>query len=143
MNWWAWAMGGAILLGSELGFVSAQLYLVFIGAAAIMTGLTVLCAPSMPPSWQWALFSLLAIVSMLAFRARLHGRLHRRSPSVQTGLAGGELTLPQALSPGESCRAEHGGSFWTVCNDGQMPLAAGERVRIAEVRGLTLLVRPG
>jgi membrane protein implicated in regulation of membrane protease activity len=38
MQWWAWIAVGAILLGSELGFVDAQFYLVFVGAAALLVG---------------------------------------------------------------------------------------------------------
>ena len=36
MQWWAWLAVGAILLGSELAFVDAQFYLVFIGASAFV-----------------------------------------------------------------------------------------------------------
>ena len=38
MQWWAWIAVGAILLGSELAFVDAQFYLVFIGASALVVG---------------------------------------------------------------------------------------------------------
>ena len=38
MDWWAWIAVGAILLGSELAFVDAQFYLVFIGASAFVVG---------------------------------------------------------------------------------------------------------
>ena len=38
MEWWAWITVGAILLGSELTFVNAQFYLVFIGGAALLVG---------------------------------------------------------------------------------------------------------
>ena len=36
MEWWAWIAAGAILLGSELAFVDAQFYLVFVGASALV-----------------------------------------------------------------------------------------------------------
>ena len=39
MHWWVWIVIGAILLGSELAFVEAQFYLVFLGAAALVVGL--------------------------------------------------------------------------------------------------------
>ena len=41
MTWWGWIIAGAILLGAELAFVSAQFYLVLIGSAAILVGLAV------------------------------------------------------------------------------------------------------
>ena len=48
MSWWGWIIAGAILLGAELSFVSAQFYLVFIGSAAILVGLATLLLPLAP-----------------------------------------------------------------------------------------------
>ena len=141
MTWWGWVIAGAILLGAELSFVNAQFYLVFIGCAAILVGLATLVLPL--GEWlQWALFAVLAIVSMVTFRSRVYQRVRGNLPALDTGPKGGLITLPVALAAGESCQAEHGGTFWTVRNDGNTPLAAGSRVRIVSVQNLTLLVRP-
>ncbi|HYB51408.1 MAG TPA: NfeD family protein [Burkholderiaceae bacterium] len=141
MTWWAWILGGAIMLGAELAFVDAQFYLVFIGAAAIIVGAGVAAVSDVPTSAQWIAFSVLAIVSMVTFRRRIYVRLRGRTPQVSNSPVGGALVLPRALAPGESCQVEHAGTFWTVQNEGRSPLAAGVRVRIARVEGLTLLVR--
>jgi membrane protein implicated in regulation of membrane protease activity len=141
MTWWGWIIGGAILLGAELAFVNAQFYLVFIGSAAILVGLATLVM-SLAEWLQWGLFAVLAIVSMVTFRSRIYHRFHGELPTVSTGPAGGLITLKVPLGAGESCQAEYGGSFWTVCNDSDTPIASGGRARIVSVRGLTLLVRP-
>jgi len=134
-------IGGVILLGAELTFIDAQFYLVFVGSAAIIVGLIV--ATVAVENWaQWALFALLSIGSMALFRGRIYRRLRGHPPEVHTGPGGGVLTLPMALTPGESCQAEHAGSFWTVQNDSAVPLLSGARVRIVRVQGLTLLVQP-
>jgi membrane protein implicated in regulation of membrane protease activity len=141
MTWWGWIIAGAILLGAELSFVNAQFYLVFIGSAAILTGLTTLVVPLW--SWvQWALFAVLAIVSMVTFRSRLYHRFNRAWPKVDTGPAGGLITLKEPLGAGESCQAEYCGAFWTVRNDSDTPIPSGSRARIARVQDLTLLIRP-
>ena len=142
MSWWAWIVGGAILLGAELGFVNAQFYLVFVGGAAILVGLVTALVSPFEVWAQWAAFAVLALVLMITFRARLYERLHGRAASVEIGHVGGVMTLPVSLAPGESCRAEHCGTFWTVCNDSDTPIASGASARIARVQGLTLLVRP-
>jgi membrane protein implicated in regulation of membrane protease activity len=142
MSWWSWMIGGAILLGAELGFVNAQFYLVFIGAAALVVGLVSAAIPSLTADAQWAAFAILAVLSMVTFRSRLYRRLRGNAPAVQWGPAGGVLTLPEALDPGQSCQVEHGGTHWTVRNDSAQPMAAGDRARIRSVQGLTLLVRP-
>jgi membrane protein implicated in regulation of membrane protease activity len=135
-------IAGAILLGAELAFVNAQFYLVFIGAAAIVAGLVTLAAPALALWGQWAVFALLAAVSMVLFRSRVYQRLRGTMPAVRSGPAGGVLTLQVSLSPGETCQAEHGGSFWTVRNDTAAPIPSGTRVRITGVHDLTLLVKP-
>jgi hypothetical protein len=141
MSWWGWVIAGAILLGAELAFVNAQFYLVFVGSAAIVVGMVTAVTPALAPWAQWALFAVLAFLSMVLFRSRLYHRLRGNAPSVATGPAGGVITLAVALAPGESCQTEHGGSFWTVRNDGATPILAGARARVASVSGLTLLVR--
>jgi len=143
MSWWGWIVGGAILLGAELAFVDAQFYLVFVGGAAILVGLAAALTEFAP--WaQWAAFAVLAVALMVTFRSWIYERLrgHHRVAAVQAGPVGTVMTLPAPLGPGESCRAEHGGTFWTVCNDSDEPLPSGARARIARVEGLTLLVRP-
>ncbi len=142
MSWWGWIIGGAILLGAELTFVNAQFYLVFVGSAAIVTGLVTAIAPAVASWAQWALFAVLAIVSMVTFRSRVYHKFQRQLPAVNTGPAGGVLTLRVSLPAGESCQAEYGGSFWTVQNDSKVEIPGGTRARIVSVHDLTLLVRP-
>lgn len=141
MTWWGWVIAGAILLGAELLFVSAQFYLVFVGGAAILVGLAALTLPL--ADWlQWGLFAALAVVSMVTFRNRIYQRFRGATPVLQTGPQGGLITLPAALEAGDSCQAEYGGSYWTVRNDSNTTLPAGSRARIVAVQQLTLLVRP-
>jgi membrane protein implicated in regulation of membrane protease activity len=141
MSWWGWIIAGAILLGAELAFVNAQFYLVFIGSAAILVGLAAFLLPL--AHWlQWALFAILAIASMVTFRSRVYQRFNHALPKVDTGPAGGLITLQVSLGAGESCQAEYCGTFWTVRNDSETPIPSGSRARIARVQDLTLLVKP-
>lgn len=73
MSWWGWIVAGAILLGSELAFVNAQFYLVFIGGSAIVTGVVAALVPGFEVWAQWALFAILVIVPHRA-RGRSHSR---------------------------------------------------------------------
>jgi membrane protein implicated in regulation of membrane protease activity len=141
MSWWGWVIAGAILLGAELAYVNAQFYLVFIGSAAIVAGLATALIPGLQAWVQWALFAILAIASMVTFRRRIYGRLRGHVPPVHSGPTGELLTLRVGLAPGESCQAEHGGTFWTVRNESDVPIPSGTRVRVSSVHGLTLLVR--
>jgi len=142
MSWWAWVIGGAILLGAELAFVDAQFYLVFVGTAAIVVGLASAALPTSSDGIQWAVFALLCVVSMVGFRSRVYDRLRGHPPGVATGPVGSVLVLPEALAAGASCQVEHGGTWWTVRNDSAAALAQGTRVRVARVEALVLSVHP-
>lgn len=144
MMWWAWVIGGAILLGAELAFIDAQFYLVFVGVSAIVVGIVAFAAPATPTWLHWALFAVLAIVTVSTFRRAMYARLRRDLPAaVQRGPAGDLVTLPDALAPGASCQIEYRGSHWTVTNGSPLAIAAGARARITHVQGLGLVVQPG
>jgi len=140
MEWWAWIAVGAILLVSELAFVDAQFYLVFVGASALVVGFLDL-AGLLPAVWmQWLLFAVLAVFSMVAFRRRIYERMRRKLPTMKQGPTGETVVLPAELKPGESCRLEYCGSSWDAVNGGKIPIAAGQRARIGRVDGLTLVL---
>jgi membrane protein implicated in regulation of membrane protease activity len=140
MEWWAWIAVGAVLLGSELGFVDAQFYLVFVGASALVVGVLDL-AGLLPAVWmQWLLFAILALFSMVAFRRRIYARMRRKLPDMKSGPVGQTVVLPAELPPGETCRLEYCGSSWNAVNGGNSPIAAGQRARVDRVNGLTLVV---
>jgi membrane protein implicated in regulation of membrane protease activity len=140
MQWWAWIAVGAILLGSELAFVDAQFYLVFVGASALVVGFMDL-AGLLPAIWmQWLLFGVLAVFSMVTFRRRIYDRMRRKLPVMKSGPVGESLVLPADLQPGETCRLEYCGSSWNAINGGKSLIVAGQRARIDRVNGLTLVM---
>jgi len=140
MYWWAWIAVGAILLGSELAFVDAQFYLVFVGASAFIVGMLQLTGLGMPDWLQWLVFAVLAASSVFTFRRQIYERMRRKLPAMKGGPAGEMITLPIALPPGEICRLEYRGGSWSAVNGGHSVIAAGARARIDRVDGLTLVV---
>jgi len=140
MQWWAWIGVGAVLLGSELAFIDAQFYLVFVGGSALVVGFLELMG-LVPDEWlQWALFGLLAVLSVVIFRRRIYGLMRRKLPDMKQGPVGEIVVLPAPLKPGDSCRVEYCGSTWNATNGGQSLILAGQRARIDRVNGLTLVI---
>jgi membrane protein implicated in regulation of membrane protease activity len=140
MFWWAWIAVGAILLGSELALVDAQFYLVFLGAAALITGFLCFFGVVATIWLEWLIFAALAICSMVFFRRRIYERMRRSLPSLRAGPAGELVTLEATLLPGETCRLEYRGSSWSAINHGVAAIPAGSRARIERVDGLTLVL---
>ena len=140
MPGWGWLVIGALLLGAEMFLVDAQFYLVFLGAAALLTGALVWLGLPLSVNVQWLLFAILSVASMWTFRKRLYQHLRKPQDIVPEALSVGDrLQLPEPLAPGQSCRVEYRGTSWTARNAGTVALS-GE-VIIARVEGLTLLVQ--
>jgi membrane protein implicated in regulation of membrane protease activity len=140
MQWWAWIAVGAILLGSELTFVNAQFYLVFLGVSAFVVGLLQVTGLLAADWLQWAAFAVIAVTSMLAFRKKIYEKMRHSLPPLRSGPAGETVTLPTILSPGETCRLEYRGGSWSAMNGGKTVIEAGCAARIERVEGLTLVV---
>jgi len=138
MPWWGWMIIGALLLGSELLGVDAAFYLVFIGLAAMATGLLELAGADLEPWMQWILFSVISVAFMVIFRKKLYARLRGGGVGYEAGPAGEIVTVEQALQPGQSGRMSYRGTDWTIVNDSDQPISAGQRVRISRVDGLKL-----
>ena len=138
MPWWGWMILGALLFGSELLIVDAGFYLVFIGVAAALTGLFVWADLGMDPWVQWAVFSVIAIVSMVLFRKKLYAKLRGSGVGYEVGPAGEVVTVEQTLQPGERGRLAYRGTEWTVINTSGEVLEQGQHVQISSVQGLTL-----
>jgi membrane protein implicated in regulation of membrane protease activity len=131
---------GMLLLAAELFIVEADFFLVFLGAAAIITGLIGVTVPDLPQSMQWLTFAVLALVSMLFFRKRVYKLLRREVPDMANDMLSEHLTLPVGLPVDGSCRVELRGTTWTARNVGSTPIPPGVNVRIVGVDGVTLRV---
>ena len=141
MPWWGWIIFGALLLGSELMFIDAAFYLVFIVLAAIITGLVGLLGMSLDYWVQWILFAGLSLVAMLLFRRQLYEKLRGGSGAgYETGPAGETIKLDQNLAPGDRARISYRGTTWTILNMGAEAMSSDENVRIHSVDGLTLKI---
>ena len=134
---WLWLIGGVLLLIAEV--IAPGFFLIFIGAAAIITGLfTVLFGFGLAP--QLALFALYAIIAVLIGR-RFYA--NRGSDSADpllndraARLVGKMVTVVEAVDE-HNGRVRVGDSEWSARGG---PATAGERVRITGIDGNCLKV---
>lgn len=139
MPWWGWILLGAVLLGSEL-FVTTEFYLVFLGGAALLMGLST--ATIDQPAWvQWLSFATLSAVLLVVFRRRIWRRFASASGDVDDPIVGENGTVSEHIAPGAQGRAELRGAVWTVRNVDSVALEPGTRVLAVELDGLVVLVR--
>ena len=136
---WLWMIGGVVLLIAEI--LAPGFFLVFIGAAAILTGIfTLLFGLGTAP--QLALFALYAILALMVGR-RFYA--NRNGDSADPLLNDRAARLVGKVVTAVSDVDDHGGRVRV--GDGEWsarggPAAAGARVRITGVDGNCLIVEP-
>ncbi len=142
MTWWIWILAGLVLLGAEIA-VPGGIILLFFGVAALVVGALVATGLGGPVWWQWLLFSILSVVSLVTLRGPILKRLGRRSRrggSVDS-LVGQEVAPLADLAPGAEGKVELRGTSWTAKNVGTTPVGRGQPCRVERVEGLKLFVR--
>lgn len=142
VTFWYWLAFGIVLMLIEV-LVPGVLFL-WLGAAAIVTGLILLGIPDMGWQLQLVVFAILSVVSVFAGRRYVytnpeptdHPTLNRRGEN----LVGQHYTLDGATSGGAG-RIKVGDSLWAVAVSPQgTDLAAETRVTVTGVDGSTLTV---
>lgn len=142
MTWWAWMILGAVLLGAELFAVDAQFYLVFLGVAAAVVGLTALFGVTLPEWGQWLMFAIVSIAFFVTFRKALYVKIRGGGEGYVQKYLGEVVTVPDEVAPGGRGRAQYRGSDWNIQNVGESAITAGGHAKVVEVDGLTLKVEP-
>ena len=114
MEWWMWAVLGAIDLAG------------FTGSAWM----------------EWMLFSIFAAGTTALFRQKVLERFGPKMPSGEVDTLIGEVATPlEGIQPGGVGKAELRGSSWSAFNAGSQGLSRGQRCLVERVDGLTLFIR--
>ena len=140
MPWWGWLIIGFGLMAAELLGVEAAYYLIFVGVAAILTGLIGLAGLDLPIWVQWLLFSTLAIASMVLFRRKLYERFRGGLPAFGNSLIGATVSPSDDVSPGGRCRVRLRGSTWSAENAGAAPIKGGQNAKVVATDGTLLKI---
>jgi inner membrane protein len=136
---WLWLIGGVLLLIAEI--IAPGFFLVFVGAAAIATGLfALLFGLSLP--MQLALFALYTLVAVMVGRKVYGGTPAESSDPLLNDraarLVGKVVTAVEAIDE-HNGRVRVGDSEWSARGG---PANTGERVRITGIEGNCLTVEP-
>ena len=136
---WLWLIGGVVLLIAEI--LAPGFFLIFIGVAAIATGLfTLLFGLGLAP--QLALFALYALLAVMIGRKAYASPARNASDPLLNDRAGrlvGKVVTVTVAIDEHDGRVRVGDSEWSARGG---PAAAGERVRITGVEGNCLTVKP-
>ena len=134
---WLWLIGGVVLLIAEV--IAPGFFLVFIGAAAMATGLFAVLF-GLGIEAQLALFALYAVLAVLVGRRFYANRNSDSTDPLLNDRAGrlvGKVVTVVVDVDEHSGRVRVGDSDWSARGG---PAAVGERVRITGVDGNCLSV---
>ncbi|MEL7312630.1 MAG: NfeD family protein [Pseudomonadota bacterium] len=141
MVWWGWIVIGLALMIAELAAVDAAFYLVFVGLAAVLTGLVGFAGIDLPIAAQWFTFALLAITTMVAFRNRVYAKLRGEPIGFTDQVDGRHVNVLEDVRAGGSTRVEFRGSRWNAVNVGEEAMTAGQEAVITEADGSLLRIK--
>ena len=137
---WLWLIGGIVLLIAEV--IAPGFFLMFIGAAAVATGLLSLLLPVGVPL-QLAIFAILAIIIVRVGGRRAYASRYDYTTDPLLNNRAGRLlgTVVTVVQPVDANggRVKVGDGEWSARGG---PAAAGERVRIVDIDGNCLKVEP-
>ncbi|ANR78389.1 MULTISPECIES: NfeD family protein [Kosakonia] len=137
----AWLVLGGLLLAAEM--LGGNGYLLWSGVAAVVTGLL---AWVIPFGWEWqgVLFAVLTMLAAWLWWQWLSRRVKQQKPADASlnlrgqQLIGRRFQLDNALVNGRG-HMRVGDSSWPVSADDD--LAAGTRVEVTAVEGITLRIK--
>jgi hypothetical protein len=134
---WLWLIGGVLLLAAEL--LVPGIFLIFIGGAAIATGVFALLFGLGLPM-QFALFALYALLAVMAGRKfYANANVDSSDPLLndRSGRLVGKVVTAVGVIDEQGGRVRVGDSEWSARGG---PAAPGDRVRITGVDGNCLKV---
>jgi membrane protein implicated in regulation of membrane protease activity len=137
---WLWLIGGVVLLIAEV--IAPGFFLIFIGAAAIVTGLLAM-AIGLPVALQLGVFAILAFLSARLVGRRFYATRYDYSPDPflnnKVGRLLGKVVVVVQPVDSHGGRVRVGDGEWSARGG---PAAIGERVRIVDIEGNCLKVEP-
>jgi inner membrane protein len=138
--WWGWFIVGFALLLLELS-APGGFYFLFFGVGAIAVGILA-WFPVVQEAWvELLLFSIFSIATSLLFRKRLLARFGAKSgEGTVDSLVGEAATVIDNIDAGGFGKVELRGTAWNARNSGNRMLARGERCKVQQVDGLSLVV---
>jgi len=142
MLWWHWLALGLILVALEMA-ASGGFYVIFFGIAALAIGGLHLFDAAGPLWFQFLLFSVLSVGSLLLFRRPFLRLLHLDAPGADVDSLVGEIAVPlEDIAPGAVGRAELRGTVWSARNVSRSGLVRGERCAVVHVDRLMISLEP-
>ncbi len=132
-----WFVVGLLLVALEL--FTGTFVVLFFAVGAFATALLSLTGFVSAPTTQIIAFTILSAGGLLMFKDKLKRGWGGGSAKL-TGDLGSHLVMPQDLDVNGTCEVHYQGAAWSAVNESGRPLKKGDRVVIARVDGVKLII---
>ena len=141
MEWWIWAIIGVMFLGLEI-LTPGGFFTFFFGIGGLITSLIVGIGLIESIEFQTLLFLITSVVLIVLVRPKIVTKIKSSAPADSAAdrysLVGDIVVLTEKVAAGDTGRGEARGTSWKIKNTEKIDLAAGDKVVVTKVDGLTL-----
>jgi len=139
--WWHWLVLGLALVALEIA-AAGGFYVIFFGVAALLIAALQLAGLGGPLWFQFLLFSVLSVASLLVFRGPLMRKINAGDGQTDMDTLVGDVGIAlEDIDTGAIGRIELRGTTWTTRNAGFQPIPKGRRCIVIRRDRLTLFVQ--
>lgn len=133
-----WALAGVILIIADLIFGS--FFILFVGAAALVTSGLVLIGVLPNPTWQWVVFAVLSTLGLVLFRNKLVNAFGKGSKDIFDEHKGQKVHVIRTISHNSEGRVLYRGVEWYARTEDGSIINEGDYAIVQKTDGITLVV---
>lgn len=134
-----WAVAGLLLIIADVVF--GTFYMLFIGAAALITALLVWLKVLPNESVQWLVFAVISIASVILFRKKLVTAFGKDGADKYVEHAGQKVNVLEAIPAHGIGKVTYKGSQWQAKTQDGTALEANSQAEIVTMDGIILIVK--
>lgn len=132
---WGWLILSGLLLAGEM--FTGTFYLLFFGAASLLTALITYLAP-IDLTLQILSFAGLSVIGAVVVQKKLP---RNKSAGFDMDL-NQTIILSTTIAAGQQATIQYQGAPWTAVNDSPRDLQKGDKARILRIEGVRLFIGP-
>jgi membrane protein implicated in regulation of membrane protease activity len=138
MSWTFWILFGLALLVFEI-LTPGGFFTVFFGLSAFIVAVLVRVGVLESGTMEWLSFAILGTILIVALRPLIRRRFEKDTPKVDQ-LVGQTAIALEALDATGRGKVELRGASWNALYRGAGSILKGDRLRVTQVDGLSLVV---
>lgn len=133
-----WALAGVVLIIADLLFGS--FFILFVGAAALITSLLVLLGILPDPTWQWVVFATVSTLGLLLFRNKLVRFFGKGAQETFDEHKGQRVLVTETIPAHGNGHVMYRGVKWYAKSKDGSSIEEGNYAIVQYLDGITLIV---